>query len=105
MDDFPFVMAQGKLKAKVKVPGKSGEKQKNPNKKNLGLKKGPKDLKAKKQKAVVSSQRQKEITKGINKAIEAELVGKARSCESTGFRVIKGPAPSKGPTPSTSAKK
>jgi len=87
-------MAQGKLKAKVKVPGKAGDKQKNDKKKNLGVKKGPKNLKAKKQKAVVSSQRQKEITKGINKAIEAELVGKARSCESTGFRVIKGPAPS-----------
>jgi len=90
-------MAQGKLKAKVQVPGKAGDKQKNNNndkKKNLGVKKGPKNLKAKKQKAVVSSQRQKEITKGINKAIEAELVGKARSCESTGFRVIKGPAPS-----------
>jgi len=90
-------MAQGKLKAKVKVPGKAGDKQKNNEKKKnlgLGVKKGPKNLKAKKQKAVVSSLRQKEITKGINKAIEAELVGKARSCESTGFRVIKGPAPS-----------
>jgi len=89
-------MAQGKLRTKVKVPGKAGDKQKNNNnnKKNLGIKKGPKNLKAKKSKAVVDSQRQKEITKGINKAIEAELVGKARSCESTGFRVIKGPAPS-----------
>lgn len=88
-------MAQGKLKTKVKVPGKSGDKQKNNNKnKNLGVKKGSKNFKAKKPKAVVESQRQKEITKGINKAIEAELVGKARSCESTGFRVIKGPAPS-----------
>jgi len=88
-------MAQAKLKTKVKVPGKAGDKQKNNNnKKNLGIKKGPKNLKAKKSKAVLDSQRQKEITKGINKAIEAELVGKARSCESTGFRVIKGPAPS-----------
>jgi len=92
-------MAQGKLKAKVKVPGKSGEKKNNNNnnsgnKKNLGIKKGPKSFKAKKAKAVEHSQRQKEISKGINKAIEAELVGKARSCESTGFRVIKGPAPS-----------
>ena len=38
-------MAQGKLKAKVKVPGKAGAKQKNDKKKNLGVKKGPKDLK------------------------------------------------------------
>jgi len=90
-----IVMAQGKLKAKVKVPGKSGQRQQQKDKKPLGLKKGPKDLKAKKSKAVVASQRQKEITKGINKAIEAELVGKARSCESTSFRIIKGPAPSK----------
>ena len=40
-------MAQGKLKAKVKVPGKAGDNQKNNNdkKKNLGVKKGPKNLK------------------------------------------------------------
>ena len=37
------------------------------------------DEKAKKSKAVLDSQRQKEITKGINKAIEAELVGKVIS--------------------------
>lgn len=101
-------MAQGKLKAKVKVPGKAGDKQKNTNnKKNLGVKKGPKNFKAKRPAAVEFSKRQTEISKGINKAIEAELVGKARSCESTGFRVIKGPAPStskKGAAPSTSKK-
>merc|ERR1712087_128332 len=96
-----IVMAQGKLKTKVKVPGKAGDKQKNNNNhKNLGVKKGPKNFKAKKAKAVEHSKRQTEISKGINRAIEAELVGKARSCESTGFRVIKGPAPA----PSTSKK-
>jgi len=84
-------MAQGKLKTKVKVPGKAGQKQKNPSKKNLGLKKGPKDLKAKKPKAVLHSQRQKELTKAINKGIEVEVTGKAASCESTGFKVLQGP--------------
>ncbi|XP_077996257.1 UPF0390 protein zgc136864-like [Glandiceps talaboti] len=87
-------MAQGKLKTKVQVPGKSGRnKQKQSHqRKALGPKKGARVCKPKKARHVELSKLKRGIQKTIGMSIEAEITARANVVEPKPFH-LSHPAP------------